>query len=77
MLWSKAMTAFRGLPAVAVPTAAPEHSGRVKAAAESAGVTFEDNDLWIAATPLAIDAIIITRDPDFYRPPKLRVEDWT
>jgi hypothetical protein len=30
----------------------------------------DENDLWIAATALALDAVLITRDSDFQRKPK-------
>ena len=35
------------------------------------------NDLWIAATALALDAVLITRDSDFQQIEGLSVNDWT
>ena len=76
-LSSKAIAALSGMPCEGVPPAAADHYGRLKAAAERRGIAFDENDLWIAATALTIGAIVITRDADFYRPPGIRLEDWT
>jgi predicted nucleic acid-binding protein len=32
---------------------------------QRAGLPLDENDLWIAATALAIDATLVTRDTDF------------
>jgi predicted nucleic acid-binding protein len=37
----------------------------------------DENDLWIAATALALDAVLITRDGDFQQIEGLSVNDWT
>lgn len=50
--------------------------GRLKASAESQGLTPDDNDLWIAATALALGYLLVTRDQDFSKVPGLTVEDW-
>ncbi len=36
-----------------------------------------DNDLWIAATALALDATFVTTDDDFAQCQGLRIENWT
>jgi predicted nucleic acid-binding protein len=37
----------------------------------------DENDLWIAATALALDAVLVTRDSDFQQIEGLSVNDWT
>ena len=54
-----------------------EAYGRFKAWAEKAGLTFDDNDLWIAATAIEHSSMLVTRDQMLFRLPGLRVEDWT
>jgi predicted nucleic acid-binding protein len=44
---------------------------------ENRGLAVNDNDLWIAATTIAADAVLVTRDADFKHVPHLRVVDWT
>lgn len=41
------------------------------------GIAMSENDLWIAATALGVDATLVAADRDFGRLPGLRVEDWT
>jgi predicted nucleic acid-binding protein len=38
---------------------------------------FDTHDLWIAATALALGAVLISRDNDFQQIDGLTVEDWT
>jgi predicted nucleic acid-binding protein len=40
-------------------------------------LTFDENNLWIAATAMALDAVLITRDSDFEPLDGLKVDDWT
>jgi predicted nucleic acid-binding protein len=51
--------------------------GEVRRQTDPAGISCDDNDLWIAATCLILDATLVTRDSVFSRIPGLRVEDWT
>ena len=37
----------------------------------------DESDLWIAATAIAIGAIVVTRDQDFRPIGGLMIEDWT
>jgi predicted nucleic acid-binding protein len=37
----------------------------------------DENDLWIAATALALNATLVTRDADFGGIAGLVMEDWT
>ena len=47
--------------------------------AEQQGTPLSENDLWIAATARALDAILVTADSDFQRITGfgLQLEDWT
>jgi predicted nucleic acid-binding protein len=38
----------------------------VKASQQRRGLPLDENDLWIAATTLAIDATLVSRDSDFH-----------
>jgi tRNA(fMet)-specific endonuclease VapC len=76
-LEAKAAGLFVVLPCEPVPEAAGDHYGRIKREAERKGTRLDENDLWIAATALALDAILVTRDSDFQRVSGLMVENWT
>ena len=49
---------------------------RIKYDAERDGTQLAENDLWIAATALALGATVVTSDTDFRRVHGLRIEDW-
>jgi tRNA(fMet)-specific endonuclease VapC len=66
------------LRVVAFDAIAAEHYARVRAALESSGNPIGPNDLIVAATALAAQAILITHDTrEFERVPGLVCEDWT
>ena len=68
---------LRTIPCVSVPCEAAGYYGTIKAYLEDGGRKLEDNDLWIAATALALNAVLITRDRGFRRIRELTIEDWT
>lgn len=76
-LGSRAAAVFASLACETVPAAAGDEYARVKVAQQRLGLVIDENDLWIAATTLAIGATLVTRDGDFSRIPGLAVEDWT
>jgi predicted nucleic acid-binding protein len=55
----------------------PEHAGdfyaALKAARRQRGLTLDENDLWVAATVLALGATLVSRDSDFALIESLRV----
>jgi predicted nucleic acid-binding protein len=65
------------LPGEPITLQIAEGYGRLKASLENQGITLQDNDLWIAATALNLQAILVTRDHVFGRIPGLNPEDWS
>lgn len=56
----------------------PEHYGKALAALDRSGTPIGNNDAWIAAHALSLDATVVTNNTrEFNRVPQLRVEDWT
>ena len=76
-LYSKAISVFGILPCEPVPCDAAKHYAEIKTELQRLGLGLEDNDLWIAATALALNAVLITRDRGFRRIRELTIEDWT
>jgi len=60
-----------------VPASAGDHYGRIKLDGQRKGAALDENDLWIAATALALGATLISRDTDFQEIDGLAIEDWT
>ena len=63
-------------PCVPVPVSAGDHYARIKREAEEAGTPLADNDLWLAATAMALGAALVSSDADLQRVGGLAVEDW-
>ena len=64
-LEGKAMKLFAVLPCEPVPAAAAERHAEVKTSQQRRGLPLDENDLWIAATALALGATLVSRDSDF------------
>jgi toxin FitB len=65
-LEGKALSLFAVLPCEPIPSAAGDRYANVKASQQRRGLPLDENDLWIAATTLAIDATLVSRDSDFH-----------
>ena len=76
-LEAKAAKLFAAIPCEAVPEAASDHYAKVKHTRQQQGLSLDENDLWIAATALALGAVLASRDRDLQNIDELRVEDWT
>jgi len=70
---AKARRLFSALECESIPPAAADCYSRANAAQRRLGLAVDENDLWIAATALALDATLVTRDQDFCRLADLRV----
>ena len=73
----KASRLFGAVPCEPVPANAADHYARIKGASRVKGSSLDENDLWIAATALALGATLVTRDRDFCAVDGLVVADWT
>ena len=76
-LENQATTLFAIVPCEPIPETAGDLYARTKLTRQRKGLILDENDLWIAATALALDATLITRDSDFQRIEGLAVSDWT
>ena len=48
-----------------IPENAGDYYAAIKLARQHRGLSLDENDLWIAATPLALGATLVSRDTDF------------
>jgi predicted nucleic acid-binding protein len=76
-LEERAHAVFTGLPCVSVPDSAANFYSQIRFARERRGLSIAANDLWIAATALALGAVLVSRDSDMQGIEGLSVEDWT
>ena len=76
-LEDQAAPLFSIIPCESIPEAAGDHYARIKLTRQQKGLTLDENDLWLAATALALGAALISRDTDFQQIDGLTVNDWT
>jgi tRNA(fMet)-specific endonuclease VapC len=81
-LRDKAMAVIQQLEALippqALPEAAGEHYGQIRALLQREGRTIGNNDLWLAAHARAEGWILVTNNTrEFNRVPGLQVENWS
>ena len=57
---------FAVLPCEPIVAVTGDRYAKVKASQQRLGVPLDENDLWMAATPLAMEATLVARDSDFY-----------
>ena len=76
---NQANNLFSGLICDPIPQEAGDLYARLKREAQKLGKSLDECDLWIAATALALEAILVTSDSDFHRVQGLlglQLEDW-
>ena len=77
-LEQKANELFTEVQCDPIPANAANTYALIKVAALQQGTSLGECDLWIAATALSLDAILVTSDSDYERIVELglRLEDW-
>ena len=77
-LQQKADELFEVVPCEPISENVSDAYEQIKVAAEQGGTSLGECDLWIAATALALDAILVTSDSDYQRITEvgLHLEDW-
>ena len=72
-LEEKAGNAFGALPCKPIPPTAGDHYARTKSSQQRRGLSLDENDLWMAATAIALGATLVGSDGDFRLIEKLAV----
>jgi tRNA(fMet)-specific endonuclease VapC len=75
-LETEAVNVFRYVECVVVTEAAADQYAFIKAESQTRGTPLDENDLWIAATALSLNATLVSSDADFKRIAALKVESW-
>ena len=77
-LQQKANELFTAIPCEPISENVSDTYANVKLAAQKQGTSLGECDLWIAATALTLDAILVASDSDYERIVGLgiRLEDW-
>jgi tRNA(fMet)-specific endonuclease VapC len=76
-LETKAKKLFAVISCGSIPEIAADHYAQVKISRQKKGLALDENNLWIAACALSIQATLVSHDGDFRQIEGLTVEDWT
>lgn len=76
-LEGEAWRCFAQLPCLSVDEVAGDQYAHIKTATIRQGTPLADNDLWIAAMAIHLNATLVTMDSDFQRVANLKIEDWS
>ncbi len=77
-LQQKAEVLLAEIPCDPIPENVADFYAKIRVAAQQQGTPLDECDLWIAATALALDTILVTSDSDYGRIAELglRLENW-
>ena len=64
-LEGKARKLFAAVPCEPIPPTAGDVYANLKVSQQRRGLSLDENDLWMAATALAVSATLVSRDGDF------------
>lgn len=76
-LETEAEKIFARMPCLSVSRTAGDRYAQIKREMERKGTPLDENDLWIVATALSMDAVLVSMDSDFQKVDSLRVENWS
>ena len=76
-LQAKAESLFKAFSCEPVPVLAGDEYARTKLGRQQKGLSLDENDLWIAASAVALGCTLVARDQHFRGIEGLPVEDWT
>jgi len=76
-LRQKAEELFRQISCEPLTEAVSDRYAKLKLEQQRLGRPLDENDLWIAATSLELDATLVTRDTDYNCVAGLSVVDWS
>ena len=74
---AKAANLFARIPCEGIPEGVADIYARIKRDAERRGTQLDENDLWIAAAAMGLEAIVVSSDTDYQKVNGLRTEDWS
>jgi len=77
ILTTKVSEVFAILRCESVTELTATYYAKIRADQEKSGLSVDQNDLWIAAVAMSVDATVISRDTDLVRVAGLKVVDWT
>ena len=79
VLENQVVNLFEELPCLVIPKETADYYATLKSQTEQLGTPMSENDLWIAATAMTFDTILVSADSDFQRIIEfgLQVENWT
>lgn len=76
-LQTEANKLFDFLICIPISESIGDRYAKIKRETEQKGMSLDENDLWIAATVLNMESILVTQDSDFNRVDGLQVQNWT